>query len=174
MRASERAGEILSGAKDLPRALSNNVKSFSSRTKQQGEWAEVCFVAAALRRGLHVAKPYGDSCRYDFLVDSGVRSKISRVQVKSVSVANGSSFRITLSRGGGGKTGYLLRDLDYIAAYVIPHNAWYIIPIAAVAGLKSVRLCPHRPSSCRLERYRDAWNSLAASPQKAATQTRVR
>jgi hypothetical protein len=134
----------------------------SLSSKQQGEWVEVCFVAAALRRGLQVSKPYGDSCRYDFLVASGSRHqvKISRVQVKSVSVLNGSSFRITLSRGGGRKTGYRHCDLDYIAAYVIPHDVWYIISIAAVAGLKSVRLCPHRPSQCRLELYRNAWHLL--------------
>jgi len=117
-----------------------------------------------MHRGLQVAKPYGDSARYDFLVDSGAslrhRQIISRIQVKSVSVPNGCSYRVTLSRGGGRKTGYRRCDLDYIAAYVIPHHAWYIIPIAAVAGLKSVRLCPHRRSRGRLEIYRSAWSLL--------------
>jgi hypothetical protein len=33
--------------------------------KQQGEWAELCFMARAAGQGLRVLKPYGDSASYD-------------------------------------------------------------------------------------------------------------
>ena len=49
--------------------------------KQLGELAEMMFMVKATTKGLIVAKPYGESHRYDFLVDSGKRTW--RVQVKS-------------------------------------------------------------------------------------------
>jgi len=137
--------------------------------KRQGEWAEACFVAEVLRRSLGIAKPYGDSSRYDFIVDSGRR--LTRVQVKSVSRADGNSFRLTLSRGGGSKTGYLPSDADMLAAYVIPCNAWYIIPIEDVARRKSIRLSPHRPSNRRYEPFLNAWSLLDS--ESAADRERV-
>ena len=38
-------------------------------SKLQGEWAEACFAAEALRRGFIVSKPLGDSAPYDFVLD---------------------------------------------------------------------------------------------------------
>ena len=49
--------------------------------KQQGEWAELCFMARAAGLGLRVSKPYGDSASYDVGVECDGR--ILRVQVKS-------------------------------------------------------------------------------------------
>ena len=126
--------------------------------KLQGEWAEACFLSEALRRGFHVAKPYGDSARYDFIVDCGGR--LSRVQVKSVSRPERNSFRLTMGWGGGSKSRYLPRDADLLAAYVIPADAWYLIPIPQVARLKSIWLSPHRPSRRKFEPYREAWELL--------------
>ena len=75
--------------------------------KLQGEWAETRFLSEALRRGLQVAKPYGDSARYDFIVDSS--GHLSRVQVKSVSRPERNCFRLTMGWGGGSKSRYLPR-----------------------------------------------------------------
>ncbi len=50
--------------------------------KQRGELAEIAFLHKAANLGFGVAKPYGDSERYDFILDSGER--LWRVQVKSV------------------------------------------------------------------------------------------
>ena len=136
-------------------------------SKHQGEWAEVRFLDQAFRRGLRVSKPYGDNTAYDFIVDSSGR--LTRVQVKSVSLLDGDSFRITASHGGGRKRGYQSRDVDFIAAYVIPCDAWYLIPVRTVAGLKSIRLCPHRASHRRHEKFRNRWDLLihVAQPPSA-------
>ena len=133
--------------------------------KRQGEWVESYFATQALRRGLFVSKPFGDSTPYDFIVDSG--ACLLRVQVKSVSRPQGNSFRLTLSHGGGAKVGYLPNEIDLLAAYVIPCDAWYFIPISHVAGRKFVRLCPHRPSHRRYEHFRNAWNLLSPLLQSA-------
>lgn len=49
--------------------------------KWMGEVAESAFLHKAMELGLAVAKPWGDSSRYDFIVDTGER--LLRVQVKS-------------------------------------------------------------------------------------------
>src|SRR5436305_4792400 len=50
--------------------------------KRRGEAAEAAFLAKASGLGFGVAKPWGDSERYDFLLDSG-HGHFWRVQVKS-------------------------------------------------------------------------------------------
>jgi hypothetical protein len=49
--------------------------------KRRGEVSELAFFHKAASLGFGVAKPWGDSERYDFILDSGQR--LWRVQVKS-------------------------------------------------------------------------------------------
>jgi hypothetical protein len=42
----------------------------SLKCKQRGELAEIAFTHKAAAFGFGVAKPYGDSERYDFILDS--------------------------------------------------------------------------------------------------------
>jgi len=51
-------------------------------TKIHGELAELAFLFKAASLGIAVAKPYGDSLPYDFMVQCGQR--LLRIQVKSV------------------------------------------------------------------------------------------
>ncbi len=135
--------------------------------KLQGELVELRFMARAAALGLRVAKPWGDSAPYDFLVEYG--GIVYRVQVKST------RFRAARCRGfvcvtrRGGKP-YTPKEVDFIAAYVVPDDAWYIIPISA-AG-KEVSLNP-RFRRNKYRRYREAWDLLIPerrnrSPHKRA------
>ncbi len=58
--------------------------------KEQGKWAELCFMARARQLGLNIVKPYGDSARYDVGIDNGGR--LLRVQIKSTTSMRGRSF----------------------------------------------------------------------------------
>ena len=126
--------------------------------KVQGEWAEVSFTARAMGKGLRVAKPYGDSAPYDFIVEAG--SRFLRIQVKSVSVETKKAYRVSTGRGFHAKLGYTAGEVDFFAAWVIPHDAWYIIPVQVVAQRVSLHLCPHRPSHRNCEAYKEAWHLL--------------
>ena len=134
----------------------------SSPAKAQGEEVEVRFLLKALTLGLAVAQPYGDNVPYDFLVDNGRR--ILRVQVKSVTSFDLSSYRLSTARGGRRKSPYSPRQIDLLAAYIIPEDAWYLLPVKVVSPRTCLRLCPrigrpgYRPR--RLERYREAWHLL--------------
>src|SRR5213592_1586521 len=50
-------------------------------TKRKGELSEAAFLLKAASLGFGVAKPWGDSERYDFILDNGHR--LLRVQIKA-------------------------------------------------------------------------------------------
>ena len=108
--------------------------------------------------GLVVSKTVGESALYDVIVDCSGR--LSRVQVKSVAAESDGAYRLSVTHGGRTKRGYSPAEIDFVAAYVIPHNAWYIIPASQTAGIKSIHVCPHRSSNRRFEAYREAWRLL--------------
>lgn len=65
---------------------------------------------------------------------------------------------------------YTLNQLDLFAAYVIPLDAWYLIPATILVGedyISDVMLCPLGPpvkkASYRYECYREAWGLLTKS-----------
>ena len=151
-----RPNEPMAGPRTLVAVPVRGQKCASRRDpKLQGELAEVAFLHKATSLGFRVAKPYGDSSRYDFIVDaSGV---LTRVQVKSVAVCSRDSYRITSASGHSSKVAYSSSDVDLLAAYIIPKDTWYLIPIGAFTPIKTIRLCPHRPSRRRFEIYREAW-----------------
>jgi hypothetical protein len=69
------------------------------------------------------------------------------------------------TRGEGKKT-YTDRDIDVLAAHVVLEggegkDVWYVLPIAALAGVKSLRLFPDLKSrNPRCEGYRESWEWL--------------
>jgi len=128
--------------------------------KARGELAEARFLAKAMALGLVVSKPFGDSARYDFVVDAA--GCLSRVQVKSA---------WTRSRRGDYQFGaspaqlrgqrprpYRRNEIDFLAACIVPEDAWFIIPIAAISTRNHFMLTTR--SSHPFARYREAWELL--------------
>ena len=173
-------------------------------TKRRGELAELVFLLIATRLGFGVSKPYGDSERYDFILDSrdltrppshpeprpfsatkrrgppGAASRrgkhprrpripydptpsppLYRIQVKcSTQLLNG-LYRINAHRRSGRRAvPYRPGEIDFIAAYIIPEDTWYIIPLHAVRGTSLLfrRKKDHRPGL--YDQYRQAWHLL--------------
>ena len=140
--------------------------------KQRGEWVELQFMAAAALRGYRVLKPWGDSWQYDVAIDHG--GKFLRVQVKGFSGCNRrGGYLCRLRRGGGGIQRYRAQELDLFAIYILPVNAWYLIPSAKVL-LPTPKMWfrvypdgPPRPgrhtAAHDYEHYREAWELLGQS-----------
>jgi hypothetical protein len=144
--------------------------------KERGEWVELQFMAAASLRGFCVLKPWGDSQKYDVGVERG--SCLLRVQVKSTSSLSGTGYLCHLHRKLWGNESYSVNDVDLFVAYVLPENAWYLIPSAAVLtppAKYSITICPvtaYWKSRYKYEHYREAWDLLSRSRQElAATST---
>lgn len=112
-----------------------------------------------------------------------------RIQVKSCTSQCKGGYAVSTKRSFGRK--YTRSHADLIAAYVIPRgiaerapdcaskargrsspevgalrspwkkDAWYIIPIAALGGRKSIYVYPRNPRSRGMfQPYRDAWQLL--------------
>ncbi len=131
---------------------------------QLGEWVELRFMTRATEEGLYVLKPWGDK-RYDFAVDyEGV---FRRVQVKSTRFkAKRRGSYICNTRPGHPAKLYTVEQIDFVAAYVIPLDIWYILPAKLVVLQKKVALTP----SCKghkYEPYMEAWNLLRGERSKA-------
>jgi len=125
--------------------------------KERGEWAEARFVARAAELMFRVAKPWGDSAPYDLMVER--EGLIYRVQVKStMRRMKGCSFPCTMPSGK--RLTNILKEIDFVAAYVIMLDLWYIIPAAVVQKRKGhIWLAPLRRRS-KYERYLEAWHLL--------------
>ncbi len=105
----------------------------------------------AIALGFSVAKPWGESDRYDVIIND--RDIFWRVQVKSV--WGGSRYCVKTT--GHRRVPYTADEIDFLVAYVNPKNVWYVLPISQIASRKHLYLRPFRWKS-KYEQYRDAWH----------------
>lgn len=142
-----------------------NTTNITGHFKQQGEWAELLFMARAAELGLSIVRPWGDSSPYDvaliFNDERQPRPCILRVQIKSTRCHHSAgAYKCHIDSNG---VPYREGMLDFIAAYVIPVRVWYIIPFDATHGQSEVLLAPHRPKS-KYARFKEAWHLLRPDP----------
>lgn len=150
-RSLRQAGDV-----DVKYLLSQS-QELQLPVKRRGEIAELAFLLKAISLGFGVAKPWGDSDRFDFILS--YRQLLWRVQVKSAWV--GPPYRIKTS--GVRNIAYTAEDIDFIVAYIIPLDLWYVVPIADLESRKGLSLTPYAVNS-KTEKYCDAW-SLFRSPE---------
>jgi len=212
-------------------------------TKRRGELAELTFVLKAANLGFGVARPYGDSERYDVILDardiSVERTNVERIHVERIHVerapspaafdfpaASGSKnsgknnrdtknennrptkneknkakrkpmriplpqppeiptapdpspplwrvqvkcstqistglYRVNAHRRANGRAvPYLPGEIHFFAAYIIPEDTWYILPLHALRGVTSLLFRRRRDRRPGLyDAYREAWHLL--------------
>lgn len=131
-------------------------------TKRRGEVAEAAFLHKAASLGFSVAKPWGDSDRYDFILDNGRR--YFRVQVKTASCVGTGAFSIHAC-GSEPSRIYTPDEIDFLVAYVVSENLWYVLPVRLFEKVRHVKFFPFRKQPLsRYEKYREAW-CLMACPE---------
>jgi len=126
--------------------------------KLRGEWAEMHFMVRATNHELPVSKPWGDSRSYDLVVRWP--GHFVAVQVKSTT--------LEVEYGGyaccvctGHNKPYPPGSFDFLAAYVIFDDAWYIIPAEKIQDLARITVYPQAAKS-KYAKYREAWHLLGA------------
>lgn len=120
-------------------------------------------MARAAENGLTVTKPWGESARYDVAVErEGV---FLRVQVKSTAYRVGKAYVCNV-RSDNHLHPYSEQEIDYLAAYVIPEDIWYILPARVAVALKgNIWLSPLKPGH-KYERYKEAWELLCRAGKR--------
>jgi len=87
-------------------------------TKRRGESAEAEFISRAISLCFSVLKPWGESDRYDVLIDHG--RGFWRVQVKCSACRVGSHYRLELSRKG---VCYTRAEIDFVAGNIVLNSS---------------------------------------------------
>jgi hypothetical protein len=149
--------------------MKSKIKIMKIRTKnckRRGEWAELEFIAAAAKRDLRVSKPLGDSASYDAVIET--HGHFVRVQVKSTTCLRpGNLYKCNIRHSIDQP--YKRRDFDFLAAYVIPEDLWYIIPARLVLDGKTMAIMidTTTPTS-RWAPYKEAWDLLCNHRSRTA------
>lgn len=165
-------------AQALPTPQASNTKTPFEReqtTKRRGEISELAFALAAARQGFGISRPYGDSERYDIILDcpkddpchpdpsrGQARPRLIRVQVKATTQLQYGLYRANTHRRINGRAvPYTLAEIDFFAAYVIPEDSWFIFPLTHILGSTAVTLSPKRRRKPHVnDLYREAWHLL--------------
>jgi PD-(D/E)XK endonuclease len=135
--------------------------------KKLGEIAEAAFLAKAAGLGLGIAKPWGDSERFDFIVWTGRGGRMRRVQVKSSGRLHGRGYVVKPVYGLQGKAEYTAEDIDVLAAYVRGRDVWYVLPVKEFAPARSLRFYPDVEwEGARWEQWRENWRVLGAGRRR--------
>jgi hypothetical protein len=128
--------------------------------KRTGEHSEIAFLYRSDQRRFAISKPFGDSERYDFILDNGRR--LLRVQIKATDSLRAHAYetRATYTIGKS-RAVYSPSDIDFLVAHIIPLDLWYVLPVRACIPSPMLRFYPHRPDKpMRLEKYREAWHLM--------------
>ena len=147
--------------------------------KVSGEITELAFTLKAARLRFGVSHPFGDSERYDVILDCHrdhlfqtdpystfldprARPRLIRVQVKATAHLLFGQYHVTIQRKVNGRAvPYLPGEIDFFAVYIIPEDTWYIIPLAATRGKTSLLFRRRRdPKPGLYDAYREAWHLL--------------
>jgi hypothetical protein len=135
-------------------------ESPAPKSAKHGELGEVAFLHKATRLGFEVSLPYGHLHRYDFLVDNG--TNIWRVQVKTGSLMVYGLYRVAVRHGtNDGWQPYTASEIDFVAAYILPEDTCYILPVREVVGRELLNFRPKGyPRRDIWDHYREAWHLL--------------
>jgi hypothetical protein len=50
-----------------------------------------------------------------------------------------------------------LDEIDFLVAYIVPEDLWYVVPVAAFASRKGLHFYPHSGRHALYEQYREVW-----------------
>jgi hypothetical protein len=77
--------------------------------------------------------------------------KLWRVQVKSSRRSDGTRYIVKLK----GAAAYTAKEIDFVVAYIVPEDLWYVIPISVAAFRGQMYVSPHGTRHFRHEKYRE-------------------
>jgi PD-(D/E)XK nuclease superfamily protein len=124
--------------------------------KSVGERSEVAISARFIELGYYVARPIGDSHRYDLIVEDA-NENLYRVQCKTGRIKQGCVFFKALSsyahhRKGGSRN--YRGQIDYFAVYAPTIKKFYLVPVDLVGTTEGIlRLEPTKNNQEKFVRW---------------------
>jgi PD-(D/E)XK endonuclease len=143
--------------------MSEDVIIVNAVGSRRGDAAEAEFMVRACGLDFRVAKPWGNIDPYDVLVGFG--RGFWRIQVKCAYRGKYGQYEVNVSNT---RAAYTKEEIDFVAAWVVQKNVWYIIPAEAVEGCRLMNFDlgkKGRKKKRDLENYREAWCLLKCPPE---------
>jgi hypothetical protein len=83
------------------------------------------------------------------------------VQVKSIYGPSRSGYKTRSTAGHNDP--YTAEQIDFLVAYIVPRNLWYVVPVDYVPASALLAFYPsgHARGSGRFEAFREAWHLMA-------------
>jgi hypothetical protein len=109
--------------------------------KEKGNLTELQCLMAFAEQGLKVSIPYGENCRYDFVLD--IKGTLFKIQCKTshlIASKDGFEFKCystNSTRKGNYETRYSKEDIDYFATYF--NGYCYLVPVEECGASKTLR-----------------------------------
>ena len=109
--------------------------------KEKGNLTELQCMTAFAEQGLKVSIPYGENCRYDFIIDIG--GKLLKIQCKTshlIASKDGFEFKCystNSTRKGVFESRYTEDEIDYFATYF--NGNCYLVPVKNCGNAKILR-----------------------------------
>jgi hypothetical protein len=146
-------------------------------SKVVGQTVEALFKYHCMRKGLIPHAPEGDPPCHDTVVFNSQSGRFKSVQVKSTSSFKNSyrnkAHKLSDPDRRSIKGNYkikatcyndriALKDtyVDVLVVFVVPHNAWYVIPTKKIVS-RNLNFFPHiKNSTGQYEKYRDNWRAF--------------
>lgn len=135
-------------------ASSNTADVPKRDTKSVGDVSEACVLAALVKAGYVVSKPFGENCRYDLVADDGER--LHRIQVKTGRLRKGvivfSCSSTHVHRGSAVRPYF--GQVEYLAVYCPQNEKVYLLPEQELtASTAHLRLSPTRNNMAKSIRW---------------------
>ena len=146
---------------------STNQPTYGGIESRQGDFAELLFMQHATLHGYEEMFPFSKNSAFDVVLYTAQRSFL-RVQVRSTGFLNTHDrYGMSIMYGVDKKKRFTPELVDFFAAYIVPHNVWYLIPASEWKGRCKFFFRPHRPDNDPCARFREVWH-LLSSPALAA------
>lgn len=110
--------------------------------KEKGNLTELQCLTAFYERGYKVSIPYGENCRYDFILD--VNNTLLRIQVKTSKFVSEECFSFAtdstrVNSQGSIRKRYTKEEIDYFATFYL--GKCYLVPVEECNNTKKLRFC---------------------------------
>lgn len=111
-------------------------------SKEKGNLTELQCLTAFYELGHKVSIPYGENCRYDFILD--VNNTLLRIQVKTSKSVSDECFSFAtrstrVNSQGSISKNYTKEEIDYFATFY--KGKCYLVPVDECGAEKKLRFC---------------------------------
>ncbi len=112
-------------------------------------------MARAAALGFTALRP-NSPARYDLVLDTD--SRLLRIQVKSTATLRAGRYSVSCFSCDSRRR-YTPRQIDFLAAWIVPQNAWYIIPASRLRRRSRIYFYPSTRSGWS-NQFRERWDLL--------------